>query len=435
MADTHGTTEFLGYETENAEGQITALIVDGSETASANVGQSVHIAVNQTPFYAESGGQVGDTGTVTTETGTAEITDTKKVAGVFVHMAEVTKGDIHAGQGAVLSVDPARRSAIRANHSATHLLHEALRGSLGEHVAQKGSLNAPDRLRFDFSHNSGLTVQQIADVERDVNAYIRQNTAVETRLMTPDDARDLGAQALFGEKYGDEVRVLSMGAIDDADKEYSIELCGGTHVNRTGDIGLFKITSISSTAANIKRVEAVTGRGAFEYISNRDNVVNNLAASLSSPAEELQTRVSGLLSDRKSLEKEIDNLKNKIAIGDVGSAEQDNCKEINGVKFTHRVMQDTPAKNMRSIADELKKKNPSGIIALIAVNDGKAALVVSVTDDLTDNYNAVNLAKAGVSSLGGKGGGGRPDFAQGGGPDGNNVDEAIKVIEKEISNS
>ncbi len=435
VADTHGTTEFLGYETENAEGQITALIVDGSETASANVGQSVHIAVNQTPFYAESGGQVGDTGTVTTETGTAEITDTKKVAGVFVHMAEVTKGDIHAGQGAVLSVDPARRSAIRANHSATHLLHEALRGSLGEHVAQKGSLNAPDRLRFDFSHNSGLTVQQIADVERDVNAYIRQNTAVETRLMTPDDARDLGAQALFGEKYGDEVRVVSMGRQDASGKgadgnTYSLELCGGTHVRNTGDIGAFVVLGDSASSSGVRRIEALTGQAALDHLRAQDAALVEIAAAMKAPVTEVSGRVKALIEDRKALANEVAQLRRDMAMG--GGAAENSTESVSGVTFLGQALSGVSGKDLPALVDGFKENAGSGVALLIADAGGKAAIACGVTSDLTDRFDAVTLLRVAVAALGGKGGGGRADMAQGGAASAEHAAQAIAAVKVEM---
>ncbi len=339
LADQHGTTDFLGYDTEVAEAQIMALVRDEAEVASAKAGDKVQIILNQTPFYAESGGQIGDTGTFTTGTAEAQITDTKKVAGLFIHMAQVTSGEISKGDAAQLQVDHARRSAIRANHSATHLLHEALRNALGDHVAQRGSLNAQDRLRFDFSHAKAMSAKELTQVNTEVNAFIRQNSTVETRIMTPDDARDLGAQALFGEKYGDEVRVVSMGVDEGSNKgldrqTYSIELCGGTHVRRTGDIGLFAIVSESASSSGVRRIEALTGAEAFAYLSAQDARVTDLATELKARPEDVVERLRSLMGERKTLSNEVAQLRRELAMsGGAGHGEAQEVREVNGVKY------------------------------------------------------------------------------------------------------
>jgi alanyl-tRNA synthetase len=428
LAERHGTTEFLGYDTEKAEGQVVALIRGGQRTDVASQGKEVQIVVNQTPFYAESGGQLGDTGTLRTEGGAARITDTKKMAGVFVHLAEVTEGRIAAGEGAVLEVDHARRSAIRANHSATHLLHEALRQALGEHVAQRGSLNAEDRLRFDFSHSSALSPEEIVRVEEEVNAFVRQNTPVETRIMTPDEARALGAQALFGEKYGDEVRVVSMGRAPTgkgADRTtYSIELCGGTHVARTGDIGTFVLLGDSASSAGVRRIEALTGEAARRHLGGQAARLSEIAAALKAQPAEVVERVRALVDERRALQAEVGDLRRKLAMSGGPAAEQ-KPKEINGIPFIHQVLHGVPGKDLPVLVDEHKARLGSGAILLIAEDGGKAAVAAGVTADLTARVSAVDLVKAAVEALGGKGGGGRADMAQGGAKDAVNAKAAV----------
>jgi len=434
IADKNGVTEFLGYDTEVAEGQIVGLVRDGGVVTAAKVGDTVQIVLNQTPFYAESGGQVGDSGVLKTATGAAQISDTKKVAGVFIHIAEVSQGTIEAAQGAELKVDHRRRSAIRANHSATHLLHEALREALGDHVAQRGSLNADDRLRFDFSHSKALSPDELAKVEADVNAYIRQNSVVETRIMTPDDARDLGAQALFGEKYGDEVRVVSMGRAATGkglDRQtYSIELCGGTHVGRTGDIGAFVALGDSASSSGVRRIEALTGAAALNYLSAQDHRLADVALALRAQAEEVPDRVRALLDERKALSNEVAQLRRELAMaGGAGQGAGPEATEVNGVPFLAAVLQGVSGKDLPALIDEHKARLGSGAILLIADAGGKAAVAAGVTDDLTSTVSAVDLVKAAVVELGGKGGGGRPDMAQGGGKDATNADAAIKAAE------
>ena len=436
LADTHGVTEFLGYETETAEGQLLAIVADTDAVESAKAGDTVTLIFNQTPFYAESGGQVGDEGTLKTDTGQARITDTKKVAGLFLHMAEITDGTLTRGQGAELAVNHARRSAIRANHSVTHLLHEALREALGDHVAQRGSLNAPDRLRFDFSHNDAMTAAQISAVEQDVNRFIQQNTPVSTRIMTPDDARAIGAQALFGEKYGDEVRVVSMGRADTgkgADGQtYSIELCGGTHVARTGDIGMFALTSEGASSSGVRRIEALTGQAALDHLRDRDATLSNVEGLLKAKGPDVPERVKALMEERKALANEVAQLRREVAMGGGAKGEAD-AKDIDGVAFKAQVMQGVTGKDLPAMIDEMKAAMGSGAVLLIADADGKAAVAAGVTADLTDKVSAVDLVRAAVAELGGKGGGGRPDMAQGGGKDAANADKAIAAAEAVIA--
>ncbi|WP_417249221.1 alanine--tRNA ligase [Celeribacter sp.] len=436
IAEENGVTEFLGYDTEKAEGEIVALVRDGARVDAVQEGDTVQIVVNQTPFYAESGGQVGDTGVIRVEKSIAKVTDTKKVAGVFIHMAEVTEGEIKVGEPAVLEVDHTRRSAIRANHSATHLLHEALRVTLGDHVAQRGSLNAPDRLRFDFSHSKALTADELKTVEADINHYIRQNTPVETRIMTPDDAREIGAQALFGEKYGDEVRVVSMGRADTGKgvdgKTYSLELCGGTHVARTGDIGVCVITGDSASSAGVRRIEALTGQAAIDYLANAAARADEVAAALKTPVTEVVDRVKALADERKKLEQEVANLKQQIAMGG-GSDGGAQARDVNGVPFLAQALEGVSGKDLRGLIDAHKNNLGTGVILLIADDGGKVAVACGVTDDLTDKVSAVDVLKAAVVEVGGKGGGGRADMAQGGGKDFSGADAAIKAAEAVLS--
>ncbi len=433
IADEHGTSEFLGYETENAEGQIVAIVKDGAVVREAGRGDTVQVVLNQTPFYAESGGQVGDSGEIRVEGGRLRVTDTKKAADVFIHFAEVVEGIVTVNAPAQLEVDHTRRGAIRANHSATHLLHEALREALGDHVAQRGSLNADDRLRFDFSHGKALSAEELTKVSADVNAFIRQNTAVETRIMTPDDARALGAQALFGEKYGDEVRVVSMGRAATGkghDKEtYSIELCGGTHVKQTGDIGSFVILGDSASSAGVRRIEALTGAAASEYLEAEAGRMADVAALLKVQPADVMDRIKALMDERKALQNEISQLKQQVAMGGGASGGAD-TKEIGGKTFLGQALEGVSGKDLRGLIDAHKQKLGSGVILLIANDDGKVAVAAGVTDDLTDQISAVDVLKAAVPAVGGKGGGGRPDMAQGGGKDFAGADAAIAAAEK-----
>jgi len=435
IAEQHGSTDFLGYDTEIAEAQILNLVRDGKNLAQADTGESALVVLNQSPFYAESGGQVGDQGVLSCETGSARITDTKKVAGVFLHYAEITSGHLQPGIGCSVAVDHQRRSAIRANHSATHLLHEALRGHLGAHVAQRGSLNAADRLRFDFSHAKALTAQELQLVETEVNAYIRQNSAVTTRIMTPDDARAIGAQALFGEKYGDEVRVVSMGQAEDSCKgmdqtTYSLELCGGTHVAQTGEIGGFVILSDSASSAGVRRVEALTGAAASAHLAQQSAVVAGLASALKAPMPDLERRVAALLDERKTLANEVAQLRRELALaGGAGQGDAPQAKEVNGVAFLGQVVSGVSGKDLPALIDSYKASIGSVAVLLIADLGGKVAVCAGVSSDLVDRISAVDMVKAAVPLLGGKGGGGRPDMAQGGGSDISNAAQAIDAVE------
>lgn len=437
LAQEHGATEFLGYDTEKVQAQILAIICDGKRVDAAVKGDNVQVVVNQTPLYGESGGQVGDTGSLRADSGAATITQTRKSAGVFIHFAEITEGQILPGDPVMLEVDHSRRAAVRANHSATHLLHEALRETLGDHVAQRGSLNAEDRLRFDFSHTKPVSDVEIARIEADVNRFIRQNTAVETRIMTPDDARGIGAQALFGEKYGDEVRVVSMGRAETGKgldgQTYSIELCGGTHVRQTGDIGLFILLGDSASSAGVRRIEALTGEGALAYLSDVNGRITNLAAMLKTPAADVNDRVKSLLQERKTLKNEVAQLRRELAMaGDGAPNGGSNSNNINGIEFVAHALHGVSGKELPALIDEHKTRIGSGVVLLIADLDGKVAVAAGVTKDLTDRVSAVDLVRASVAELGGKGGGGRPDMAQGGGNDASKSAEAIAAAEKII---
>ncbi|MEM8572314.1 MAG: alanine--tRNA ligase [Pseudomonadota bacterium] len=431
LADAHGTTEFLGYDSEDAEGRLLAIVKDGKEVERAVAGDKAAFVFNQTPFYGESGGQVGDTGAIAVEGGTASVRDVRKKAGLFVHYGTVTEGEIATGANAVLNVDPARRGAIRANHSATHLLHEALRQSLGEHVAQRGSMVADDRLRFDFTHAKAMTPDELAAVEADVNAYVRQDTPVETRIMTPDAAQDLGARALFGEKYGDEVRVVSMGkqagsGIGAKGDTYSLELCGGTHVARTGEIGLFKLVSEAASSSGVRRVEALTGAAALNHVAAEEAALNEASALLKARPTDLPERVKALLDERRALAQELADLRRKLAL--VGDGAQNGAapEDVGGIAFLARTLSGVSGKDLRGLIDEHKAQLGSGVILLVAdTGDGRAAVAAGVTGDLTERYSAVDLVRAAAKELGGKGGGGRPDMAQAGGADPAKAPEAI----------
>jgi alanyl-tRNA synthetase len=432
LAEAHGTTEFLGYDTETAEGQILALVRDGAEIGAAEAGSTVQIVVNQTPFYAESGGQVGDHGFVRSSTGMARITDTRKTAGVVLHIAEVTEGSIQSGQPAKLEVLHIRRSQIRANHSATHILHEALRHALGDHVAQKGSLNAPDRLRFDFSHSAAMSAAELARVEAEVNGYIRQNSDVQTRIMTPDDARAIGAQALFGEKYGEEVRVVSMGLQDGSGKgaegrTYSLELCGGTHVARTGDIGAFVALGESASSAGVRRFEALTGQAALDHLRGQDARLMEAASAIKASPADVVERLKALVEERRALQTEVAQLRRELAMGSASGGPE--VREIGGVKFVAQVLQGVSGKDLPAMIDSLKATLGSGAVLLIADTGAKPAVAAGVTADLTGRISAVSLVKAAAEAMGGKGGGGRPDMAQAGGNDIAGAEAAIKAAE------
>jgi len=421
-----GASEFLGYATETAEGEILSVIAGGKPVESAGAGTEVAVILNQTPFYGEAGGQVGDTGTIAGPDGLViDVTDTqRKLGDLFVHLGHVAAGTAKPGQAVVAEVDHARRSAIRGHHSATHLLHEAMRRKLGTHVTQKGSLNAPDRLRFDVSQPRPVTPEELAWIEGEVNARVRENTEVNTRLMTPDAAVEQGAMALFGEKYGDEVRVVSMGSGDGERGAWSIELCGGTHVRRTGEIGLFKIVAENAVAAGVRRIEAVTGDAALALVAENERRLAEAAAALRTNPAELPDRVAALLENQRKLERQLADLQKKLATG--GTAAE--IEEVNGVKFSARNLGEVPPREMKGIAEAIGKQMGGGVVALVSTAEGKLSIVVGVSADLTASNNAVDLVRSASAAAGGKGGGGRPDMAQAGGPDGGKADEALAAV-------
>ena len=433
IADEQGVTDFLGYDTESSEGLIAALIQDGVLVDTVSNGDSVMVVLNQTPFYAESGGQIADSGFLQVESGTIAISDVKKKAGLFVHIGVVISGDITNGDSAVLTIDNKKRAGICNSHTATHLVNEALRAKLGKHVAQRGSLNGQDRLRFDFSHSKGLTDEELIAVESEVNKFIRQNSLVETRIMTPDDARSLGAQALFGEKYGDEVRVVSMCNQEGSGKgldgnTYSLELCGGTHVSRTGSIGAFALISESASASGIRRIEALTGVAAELHHAQQSRIIANISEVFKAKPVDILDRVQALIDERKSQQNEISNLRKSIAMG--GFGETQDTMLINGLNFYSQVLDDIPSKDLRGLVDEHKNRLGSAVILLISGAGGKAAVAAGVTADLLDKISAVDLVKVAAAELGGKGGGGRPDMAQAGGKDILNSKSAVFAAEK-----
>ena len=448
-----GATDFLGYDTEAAEGEIRAILKDGKEAKDLKAGDEAALVLNQTPFYGKSGGQVGDQGVIKGAKGALfRVADTqKKLGDVFVHIGRVEAGTFKTGDAVELVVDHARRTATRANHSATHLLHEALRQVLGTHVAQKGSLVNPERLRFDFSHTKPMSADEIATVEAMANAFVLQNSAVETRLMGVEEAKQSGAMALFGEKYGDEVRVVAMG-IGEAgpgpagggqgkkpNKAWSVELCGGTHVTRTGDIGLVKVVAESGSAAGVRRIEALTAEGARGYLAQQDNRMRELSGVLRTKSDDVVDRVKALLEERKQLERQLNDAKRQIALGggaaaNGAAAAEPAIRAVGDIKLLARTVQGLNPKDLRGLIDDGKKQVGSGVVAIVGVTeDGKAGLAVGVTEDLIKRFSAVDLVKAGAEALGGKGGGGRPDMAQAGGPDGSKAEDALSAIEARLA--
>jgi alanyl-tRNA synthetase len=428
-----GATEFLGYETETAEGVVLALIRNGKRVGEASTGDEIAVVLNQTPFYAESGGQVGDTGVLFSASGAeVAVRDTVKRAGeLHVHLGAVTHGVLKTGEAVELRVDGLRRRQLRANHSVTHLLHQALRRRLGEHVTQKGSLVAPDRLRFDFSHPRALTPEDIQAIETEVNDRIRANAAVRTRLLTPDHAVAEGALALFGEKYGDEVRVVAMGGEDDNARPFSVELCGGTHVRRMGDIGLFKIVDETAIASGVRRIEALTGAAAEGYLTQEESILRQAAAALRTTPAELPARVANLVEERRRLERELSEARRALA--NAGSSAKPSERRIGDIAFDSRVVDGVPGRELKSLADDLKRRIGSGVVAIVSRADGKAAIVVGVTPDLTERFDAVELVRLGAEALGGKGGGGRADMAQAGGPDAGRAEAALTAVERAVA--
>ena len=440
IAEREGATEFTGYTATAGEGVVIALVKDGAEVEAAAAGETVAVLTNQTPFYGESGGQSGDTGTILATGGLrAHVSDTSKPLGrLHLHHAQIEEGRIAVGDRVQLTVDIERRLAIRSSHSATHLVHAALRNRLGDHVTQKGSLVGEDRLRFDFSHPRALSSEDIAAIEAEVNAEIRANEPVSTRLMSPQEAVEAGALALFGEKYGDEVRVLTMGRQGAGGRAFSVELCGGTHVRATGDIGLFRIISESAVSSGVRRIEALTGEAARQWLVGREETLKAAASAIRATPEDVAARITALLEDRKRLEKELAEAKKALALGGGGAsggaaAGAPEQEMIAGIAFSGQVIDGLSPKDLRPLLDEAKARLGSGIAAIVALNDGKAAIAAAVTDDLTGRFSAVDLVRAGVSVLGGSGGGGRPDMAQGGGPDGDKAHEAISALRERIA--
>ena len=430
-ADRLGPTEFLGYTSLSNEGVVTALFKDDAEIETAKAGDTIMLAANQTCFYGESGGQMGDTGVIEWSGGKAEITDTTKTAGLFLHHAKVTDGSLALDQQILLKVDAERRGQLKANHSATHLLHEALRQTLGAHVAQKGSLVAPDRLRFDFSHAKSVETDELGQVQDIVNHRIRMNSEVSTRIMTPEKAIEEGALALFGEKYGDEVRVVTMGGPADTEDRtsWSVELCGGTHVERTGDISIFKIVSESAVAGGVRRIEAVTHQGAEAWLSERDALLSESASILKSKAEQVPARIHQLLEERRKLEREVASLRQKLATGGSDTS----VEQIGDLSFIGKLLEDTPARDLKSMADAMRSGKEKHVICLIATSEGKASAVVATSGDLEGVVDAVQLVRVASEALGGKGGGGRADMAQAGGPDATAASDAIAKVRASLS--
>ncbi|MAI10551.1 MAG: alanine--tRNA ligase [Rhodospirillaceae bacterium TMED167] len=427
-----GATEFLGYEAEEAEGQVVALVVDGESVGEAADGAEAAVITNQTPFYGESGGQLGDHGILMADKVSVNVTDTQKKLGDFhVHHGIVAGGTLKVGDDLRMRVDALRRASLRSHHSATHLLHAALSRKLGDHVAQKGSLVADDRLRFDISHPKPIDIADLSEIEQAVNAQIRVNSDVTTRLMTPDEAVDAGALALFGEKYGDEVRVVTMGT--DGNQAYSTELCGGTHVRRTGDIGYFKVLAEGAVASGVRRIEAVTGPAAERVLAAESAGLAETAALLKVAPADVPARVGALMDERRKLEKDLADARRALATGSGGGSSVPDVKVVAGIKFVGKALANVPPKELKSVADDLKGQVGSGVVALITENEGKASLVVGVTADLKDKLSAVDLVRAGSEAVGGKGGGGRPDMAQAGGPDGAKADAALAAIESAIA--
>jgi alanyl-tRNA synthetase len=432
LRDRLGPTEFIGYEHVDGTGEVLALLKDGAPVDAAQAGDTVEVLFDRTPFYAESGGQAGDKGAVEWSGGKAEVLDTQKQAGeLFSHVLKISEGRLAEGERAQLRVDAERRTRTRSNHSAAHLVHAALRHVLGPHVAQKGQMVDGERMRFDFSHGGPLTPVELDRIEAEVNAVIRQNVPASTKVMSPEAAIEAGAVALFGEKYGEAVRVLALGKALEGEGDYSVELCGGTHVARTGDIALFKIVSESGVAAGVRRIEALTGEAARRYLLDQAGVAKGLAEQFKVPVEGVPARVEALQQQNRQLEKQLADAKRQLAVGGGGAAA--GPEEIGGVKVVARVLDGVGGKELRGVAEEFKKPLGSGIVALVGATDGKAAVTVAVTPDLVGRFSAVDLAKAAVAAMGGQGAGGKPDFAQGGAPDASKADDGLQAIKAAIA--
>ena len=429
LREREGEIKFLGYEVQSAKSIVKSIVLNGKEVEQLGVDEKAQVITSSSPFYAESGGQLGDTGALDWDNGTAIVEDTKKYENLIVHIVKITKGILKKSDYVNLSIDVERRNALRIHHSATHLLHESLRRHLGDHISQKGSLVSPDKLRFDISHNKPISNSDISLIENEINIKIRENFNIETTEMDIESARELGALALFGEKYGDQVRVVKMGESDK--KYYSVELCGGTHVNRSGDIGVFKILSESALGSGIRRIEAVAGQAALSEYQEENNIINELATELKTSKENIKARINSLILDKKHLEKKIIDLNKKINTSNKSDGES-LIKLVNGVKVINQVIETLPPKEIKGLVDEFKKELVSGIVIIISTLEKKASIVIGVTKDMSDKFNAIELTKTGVEVLGGKGGGGRPDMAQGGGPNYKNSDEAIDQIIKLI---
>ncbi|KQY85239.1 MULTISPECIES: alanine--tRNA ligase [unclassified Brevundimonas] len=435
LRDRLGPTVFTGYDAVEGSGEVLAIVRDGASVDELAAGETAEVLFDQTPFYGEGGGQAGDRGEIEWtdahgQQASATVLDVQKHAGdLFAHRIEVTSGTLAVGARARLRAAPDARLTTRANHSAAHLLHKALANVLGGHVAQKGQMVDAERLRFDFSHNAPVTEDELARMEDEVNAVIRQNLPAETKMMGPQEAIAAGAVALFGEKYGDEVRVLTLGRdLVEADKPYSVELCGGTHVARTGDIALFKITSETGIAAGVRRIEALTGEAARQYLLGQAGVAKSLAQSFKVQVADVPARVEALTADRRALEKQVADLKKQLALGGGGAAANAAPEEINGVKLIARVLDGVDGKGLRGVAEDFRKQVGSGVVALIGLTDGKAAVTVAVTSDMTGTVNAADLARAAVIAMGGQGAGGKADFAQGGAPDGSKAEAGLAAV-------
>ncbi len=425
IKERQGEVKFLGYETSQTKSKVNSIVINNKEEKEVKIGEEAKVMTNESPFYGESGGQLGDIGNMKWKNGEALVLDTKKFENLIIHFVKVIEGVLKVDDEVIMEIDLDRRNSLKIHHSATHLLHESLRRNLGEHISQKGSLVAPDKLRFDISHNKPISDQDIEIIEKEINNKIRENLEVSTEIMAIEDAQNVGALALFGEKYGDEVRVVKMQ--NNANDKYSIELCGGTHVSRTGDIGMFKIISESALGSGIRRIEAVAGKAALDVFQNYNNLIGEISSEMRVSSENLKDRITSLIADKKILEKQIINLNKKLNTSDISDTGTQSSL-INDVKIVSKVLNAMPPKELKGLVDEIKKDIVTGIVIVISTLDKKASIVVGVTEDITNKYDAVEFTKAAVEILDGKGGGGRPDMAQGGGPNYQKTEEAITTI-------
>ena len=425
IKERQGEVEFLGYETSQTKSKVNSIVINNKEEKEVKIGEEAKVMTNESPFYGESGGQLGDIGNMKWKNGEALVLDTKKFENLIIHFVKVIEGVLKVDDEVIMEIDLDRRNSLKIHHSATHLLHESLRRNLGEHISQKGSLVAPDKLRFDISHNKPISNKDIEIIEKEINNKIRENLEVSTEIMAIEDAQNVGALALFGEKYGDEVRVVKMQ--NNANDKYSIELCGGTHVSRTGDIGMFKIISESALGSGIRRIEAVAGKAALDVFQNYNNLIGEISSEMRVSSENLKDRITSLIADKKILEKQIINLNKKLNTSDISDTGTQSSL-INDIKVVSKVLNAMPPKELKGLVDEIKKDIVTGIVIVISTLDKKASIVVGVTEDITNKYDAVEFTKAAVEILDGKGGGGRPDMAQGGGPNYQKTEEAITTI-------